>query len=157
NLAAQLRDVPSFPHFSLGMLLAACGLKDAARIHFAIYLERNPADSQGAHMLLAKLGFEKLPGRAPDALIGAGYARRASSWGRDSAAAQAYRGAELVAQGLRTLAPENVPLDILDAGCGTGLVGSLVADRARVLDGVDLSGAMVARARERGVYRGLHQ
>jgi len=43
-------------------------------------------------------------------------------------------------------------LDILDAGCGTGLCGPLVAPYARRLVGVDLSEAMLARARERSVY-----
>ena len=37
-------------------------------------------------------------------------------------------------------------LDVLDAGCGTGLCGPLVAPYARRLVGVDLSEAMLARA-----------
>ena len=41
---------------------------------------------------------------------------------------------------------------MLDAGCGTGLCGPLVAPYARRLVGVDLSARMLARARERGVY-----
>ena len=36
-------------------------------------------------------------------------------------------------------------LDVLDAGCGTGLCGPLVAPYARRLVGVDLSEAMLAR------------
>ena len=43
-------------------------------------------------------------------------------------------------------------LDVLDAGCGTGLCGPLVAPYARRLVGVDLSEAMLARARARNVY-----
>jgi predicted TPR repeat methyltransferase len=98
-----------------------------------------------------------MPSRAPDALIQAVYASRAASWGQDTEAAQAYRGAELVAAALHALARENEPLDILDAGCGTGLVGALVRKRARRLDGVDLSAAMIARAQERGLYDALQQ
>ena len=37
-------------------------------------------------------------------------------------------------------------LDVLDAGCGTGLCGPLVAPYARRLVGVDLSERMLARA-----------
>jgi predicted TPR repeat methyltransferase len=43
-------------------------------------------------------------------------------------------------------------LDVLDAGCGTGLCGPLVAPHARRLVGVDLSERMLAQARERNVY-----
>ncbi len=47
-------------------------------------------------------------------------------------------------------------LPILDAGCGTGLVGvALAAAGYRTIDGVDLSPAMAETARERGVYRRL--
>jgi predicted TPR repeat methyltransferase len=43
-------------------------------------------------------------------------------------------------------------LDILDAGCGTGLCGPLLRPFARSLVGVDLSEGMLARARRRGEY-----
>src|SRR3546814_6752733 len=43
-------------------------------------------------------------------------------------------------------------LDILDAGCGTGLCGLLLKPRARKLTGVDLSPGMIEKAQERGVY-----
>ena len=41
---------------------------------------------------------------------------------------------------------------ILDLGCGTGLMGEAVRDLAARLDGVDLSPAMIEKARARGVY-----
>lgn len=45
---------------------------------------------------------------------------------------------------------------VMDAGCGTGLVGArLWADGYRVIDGVDLSPAMMEQAAERGCYRML--
>lgn len=45
---------------------------------------------------------------------------------------------------------------VLDAGCGTGLVGAELARRREtVLDGVDLSPGMLERARAREVYRSL--
>ena len=39
---------------------------------------------------------------------------------------------------------------VLDLGCGTGLSGALFRRHANRLDGVDLSPAMLDRARERG-------
>lgn len=42
---------------------------------------------------------------------------------------------------------------VLDAGCGTGLVGSVMHDAGYTdLSGIDLSDEMVERARERGIY-----
>ena len=46
-------------------------------------------------------------------------------------------------------------LDVLDAGCGTGLCGPLVAPYARRLTGVDLSAGMLAQAKEKNVYDAL--
>lgn len=43
----------------------------------------------------------------------------------------------------------------LDLGCGTGLVAPLLAPLAQALDGVDLSAAMLAKARALGLYREL--
>lgn len=43
-------------------------------------------------------------------------------------------------------------LDVLDAGCGTGLCAPLLRPYARHLAGVDLSAAMLERAQARGLY-----
>jgi predicted TPR repeat methyltransferase len=48
-------------------------------------------------------------------------------------------------------------LDILDLGCGTGLVGQLFKPLARSLVGVDLVPQMIQRARERNIYDSLHE
>lgn len=65
-------------------------------------------------------------------------------------------------QGHRVLI-EQLPADatvrfahVLDLGCGTGLCGQGIRHRADRLTGVDLSPAMVERARARGVYDVLH-
>jgi predicted TPR repeat methyltransferase len=46
-------------------------------------------------------------------------------------------------------------LNILDLGCGTGLVAVAFADLARRMDGIDLSPAMIEKARLRGLYSEL--
>lgn len=43
-------------------------------------------------------------------------------------------------------------LDVLDLGCGTGLVGQHIKPFVRSLTGVDLSDAMLARAAEKRIY-----
>lgn len=44
------------------------------------------------------------------------------------------------------------PLTILDLGCGTGLSGMAFGDLASLLEGIDLSPAMVEKAKARGLY-----
>ena len=51
--------------------------------------------------------------------------------------------------------PRRENLSILDLGCGTGLAGALFKVLAARLDGVDLSPAMIAKARARGIYTSL--
>lgn len=48
--------------------------------------------------------------------------------------------------------------EVLDAGCGTGLVGVELHRRGvGTIDGVDVSPGMLARARDTGVYRDLRE
>jgi predicted TPR repeat methyltransferase len=67
-----------------------------------------------------------------------------------------YRVPELIAAAVARLRPGAAAgtggLDILDLGCGTGLCGPPLRPLARSLAGVDLSAAMIEKARERGVY-----
>ena len=46
-------------------------------------------------------------------------------------------------------------LAVVDLGCGTGLAGMMFRSRAARLDGVDLSPAMIEKARARGIYDSL--
>jgi predicted TPR repeat methyltransferase len=65
-------------------------------------------------------------------------------------------GPDAVAIMLRQLSlPALRKLDVLDAGCGTGLCGALLRPYARRLVGVDLSPAMLAKARAKKRYDAL--
>jgi predicted TPR repeat methyltransferase len=48
-------------------------------------------------------------------------------------------------------------LDVLDAGCGTGLCGAYLRPVARTLVGVDLSSEMLRLAKEKNLYDALHE
>ncbi len=48
------------------------------------------------------------------------------------------------------------PRSILDLGCGTGLAGMAFKDLATTLNGIDLSPAMIEKARARSIYDALH-
>lgn len=139
-------------HFNLGNLTGAMGNPDAAAAHFNHCLENDPEDHLGVRLLLSRLGIEPVPARASAMLLNRLYAKRAKSWEHSNG----YRGHEMVAQALRKHARQT-QLELLDAGCGTGLVGELVGDMARTLDGIDMSPAMLERAAEKNIYDQLHQ
>ncbi len=67
-----------------------------------------------------------------------------------------YCAHEVLVQGLQALGPRRYP-SVLDLGCGTGLCGPLVRPLAGQVDGVDLSAAMLAQARETGAYTQLFE
>ncbi|KAJ5623939.1 hypothetical protein N7510_000248 [Penicillium lagena] len=74
--------------------------------------------------------------------------------------AQNYVAPVLVAQAAIKFKSSNDPTKpvILDAGCGTGLVGQAIAiGKAEAIDGLDLSRPMLDVARKTGIYRDLDQ
>jgi len=64
-----------------------------------------------------------------------------------------YRGFEVLLQPLLDTGKRYG--HVLDLGCGTGLCGPLIAPQADIIDGVDVSSAMLEQARKLGVYREL--
>ncbi|RMZ70923.1 Methyltransferase type 11 [Pyrenophora seminiperda CCB06] len=72
--------------------------------------------------------------------------------------AQLYVAPLLVAQVAVQSSRNPAKSTMLDAGCGTGLVGqALVTLGAKTIDGLDLSTAMLTVAKQTGVYRALAQ
>jgi predicted TPR repeat methyltransferase len=67
----------------------------------------------------------------------------------------AYRAPEILRELARLVLPGAHALVALDLGCGTGLGGEAFGDIAAAIDGIDLSPAMIERARARGLYRDL--
>lgn len=69
----------------------------------------------------------------------------------------AYRAPAILRELLALLGGDAEPVAVLDLGCGTGLAGQAFAGIAAPLEGVDLSPAMLGRARARGLYAALHE
>lgn len=61
-----------------------------------------------------------------------------------------------VASMVRAWHPDN-KVDVLDLGCGTGLLGACLGPMEGVLVGVELSAAMIREAHRHGVYHKFHQ
>jgi len=66
-----------------------------------------------------------------------------------------YRAPEILRELADLVMPGSHDLVALDLGCGTGLAGEVFSDIASTIDGIDLSPAMIERARARGLYRNL--
>jgi predicted TPR repeat methyltransferase len=95
---------------------------------------------------------QAVPGRASDAFVEKVFDDFAASF-EAKLAQLAYRAPQLVAAMLADAGVEPAKaLDVLDAGCGTGLCGPLLAPYARRLIGVDLSAGMLAQASDKGLY-----
>jgi predicted TPR repeat methyltransferase len=119
-------------------------------------LAKNPGDKDGVALLLAAVGGA-LPDRVSDQQIGQIYSDRAEHWDQGSAGPTGYQGHKLVALTMQALTSETTALDIVDAGCGTGLVGVLLREKARRLVGIDLSAPMLEKARDKKTYDELHR
>jgi len=138
------------------LALAHCVLGDVAeavRI-FEEWLGEEPNDPIARHMLAACTG-RNVPARASNAFVENTFDSFAGSF-ESKLARLAYRAPALVAAALQDAGLEqNRTLDVLDAGCGTGLCGALIAPYARRLTGVDLSEGMLAHAQRKNIYDAL--
>ena len=113
-----------------------------------------PDDPVTRHRLAAWFGQET-PARAADAYVVDLFDRYADSFDHDLSRLD-YQAPELLIGAVAAvLGPPTGTLEVLDAGCGTGLCGPRLRPYARQLIGVDLSPAMIEKARERGSYDAL--
>ena len=145
----EARRLLALAHYTLGEVEKAIDVFDE-------WLRDEPDDPIALHMLAACSGRD-VPARASDAFIEKTFDSFAASFD-SKLASLAYRAPALVAEMLAHAGVDaSRSLDVVDAGCGTGLCGPLVAPYARRLVGVDLSEAMLARARARNVYDELDQ
>lgn len=106
----------------------------------------------GREIILEALERGQAPERMPDAEVKASFDAYAPDFDKHIRSLE-YRAPELVAEALaRRLPVADGRLDVLDGGCGTGLSAALLRPYARHLTGVDLSPAMLDRARKTGRY-----
>jgi predicted TPR repeat methyltransferase len=117
------------------------------------WLRYDPDNPVARHMCAATSGTQAPP-RAANEYVQSLFDGFADSFDERLASLQ-YRAPQLVAQRLERDAAGEAPLDMLDAGCGTGLCGPLLKPRARSVVGVDLSVGMIEKARARGAYEEL--
>lgn len=141
---------------SLGRALVAYGRDAEALEVYRRWQEREQDNPVVAHMVAACQGASA-PARASDAFVQTTFNRFADSFDQVLARLE-YRAPTLCAELVARLAGAPArQLDVLDAGCGTGLCGPLLRPYARMLHGVDLAGAMLEKAARRGDYDALDE
>jgi len=135
------------------LAIAYCemGERDKAIEIFENWLKHDPTNPVAIHMLAAISGLN-VPPRASNAYVELAFDGFAESFER-KLEQLSYRAPSLVAAALEGSGrPPGGDLDVLDAGCGTGLCGPLVKPYARRLVGVDLSAGMLEKARRKQLY-----
>lgn len=141
----------------LGMTYYSMGKIEEAAEVFRQWLAEEPDHPMARHMHAACSG-QDVPDRAPDNYVEYTFDRFADSFETQLNERLQYRApqlcADMLARHLPTPARQFV---VLDAGCGTGLCGPLIAPWARVLGGVDLSRGMIDHAKTKGVYTDLYK
>jgi predicted TPR repeat methyltransferase len=121
---------------------------------FEQWLSFDPENATARHMLAACTGKD-IPAQASSAFIKETFDKFAGNFD-DILHRLEYRAPELVLKALENRIPNPAAnLEILDAGCGTGLCAPLVRPYASHLTGVDLSQGMVEKARGRRAYDNL--
>jgi predicted TPR repeat methyltransferase len=138
--------------FALGEARERLGDIEGAAAAFRATLEADHSDALGAAPRLALLGDEDAPSALPAAYVARLFDDYASRFNAHLTETLNYRGPALIAEALERAAPGRRFASALDIGCGTGLMGEAVRERVDHLTGVDLSPAMIAKARERGLY-----
>jgi predicted TPR repeat methyltransferase len=109
------------------------------------------ADREEIEYFLAGLGAAPSPANAPRRVVTALFDQCANEFEAHLAGLLKYRAPALIAEQVARFVPAR-DLDVLDLGCGTGLVGAGLRALARSLTGVDLSANMLEQARKRNIY-----
>jgi predicted TPR repeat methyltransferase len=138
----------------LGWALYGMGRIEEAADVFGKWLALEPASEVARHMVAACTGKD-IPTRASDGCVQNIFDRFAPSFDKVLKDLE-YMAPALVGRMLADVRGEPAgQLEVLDAGCGTGLCGLHLRGYARRLVGVDLSPEMLKNAQARGIYDDL--
>lgn len=132
-------------------LLSAYGHADAARRVGQYRVELYP-DSATASYLLAAVSGDASIARSPDAYLVEHFDSFATRFDEQLVKNLGYDVPEQLGFMLAAIVPSDSRVDVLDAGCGTGLCGPWVRGMATTLTGVDISQGMLNQAERRGIY-----
>ena len=138
--------------FALGEARETLSDLDAAAQAFRMSLVADPADAQGARGRLALIGRGEALDGLPPAYVARLFDDYAWRFDKHLIKNLGYRAPALITEALSAVASGRRFASAFDLGCGTGLMGEALQGRVDHLTGIDLSAAMIAKARDRGVY-----
>ena len=118
-------------------------------------MARDGEDRCGAGLRLARLGARAAPAAPPAAHVRELFDGYAARFEDALVGRLGYRAPERLCAAIDAVAGGRRFRAGLDLGCGTGLMARALAGRVAVLDGVDLSPAMIEVARASGLYHAL--
>lgn len=151
--ALRLRSGHGDSYRHLAGMFYALGRVDEAAELYRQWLRVEPHHPIATHMLAACTGID-VPARASDEFVRRSFDDFALTFDRTLQRLE-YRAPVLVGEAtieLTRARAEHRLSEVLDAGCGTGLVATMIRPHVKRLVGVDLSPKMVERARARGLY-----
>jgi predicted TPR repeat methyltransferase len=133
------------------------GRKEAAVAALKKVLELNPDDIFGAGLKLALLGGAETPEQPSSLYVAQLFDDYADRFDKALVEKLDYTvPAKLAA--LIAVDAGNVRFShVIDLGCGTGLFGERIRDKADHLEGFDISANMLAKAEDKGIYDRLAQ
>jgi predicted TPR repeat methyltransferase len=154
-LRGAVARVPGFATawFALGAICDNLGDRAGAIAAWQKARDADPADYHGARLQLARIGA----GEAAPAMTAA-YVRRlfdqhAESFDERLVSKLDYRAPAVLLDAVKGVAGQPLRIgSMLDLGCGTGLGGAAFRPYVDWLVGVDVSPAMIAQARAKGLY-----
>ncbi len=154
-LAQVVEATPGFATawFALATIRERLGDRAGAIAAFQSARDADREDYHGARLHLARLGGDDATPSMTATYVRRLFDQHAPDFERSLVEGLGYRGPALLMDALAKI--NRKPLrfgSVLDLGCGTGLAGAAIRPYCDWLAGVDLSPAMVERARAKGVY-----
>lgn len=146
----ELDPIHTDAHRALGNLLYRMGHVDEAAEAYENWNRIEPNHPIAAHMAAAYRAGA-FPVRASDDYVRATFDRFAPAFDQNMMALKYHAPQLVLDEAAKCFEPKRA-MAVLDAGCGTGLCGPMLAPFARKLVGIDLSSAMVDLAAKRDVY-----
>jgi predicted TPR repeat methyltransferase len=157
-LAQTVQLAPAFATawFALGAIRDSLGDRAGAIAAWQKANDADPEDYHGARLQLARLGAGEHAPAMTAAYVRRLFDQQAASFDETLLNRLDYRGPEVLLEAVRSAAGIGLRIgSMLDLGCGTGLGGAAFRPYVDWLVGVDISPAMVAKARAKGVYNQL--
>lgn len=141
--------------YNEALSLEKSGDFDAAALAYLKVLEIDPDDHGGASVRLASMKKGLAPKRAPQAYISTLFDQHAEVFDRILVDDLGYDVPKLTANLLQANGLNKFE-NLLDLGCGTGLMGVALSSTAENMTGVDLSENMIEIAFDRDIYNALY-